>query len=84
MPTILKKSGFSVRIYLNDHEPAHVHVIKADGEARIKIKNEDGEPEWLSVSQKMSDKDANRALEIVKEHQSELLEQWWKYHDNAR
>ncbi len=79
MPTILKKNGFSVRIYPNDHEPAHVHVFKADGEARIKIKNEDGEPEWISVC-KMSDKDACKALEIVKEHQSELLEQWWKYH----
>ena len=79
MPTVLRKNGFQVRIYSNDHDPAHVHVFKSDGEAKIQIKNQNGDPEWISVD-RMSDKDALKALEIVIEHQSDLLEKWWKYH----
>ncbi|MEH2215126.1 DUF4160 domain-containing protein [Nostoc sp.] len=40
MPTILKKGGFEVRIYLNDRIPAHVHVFKGGGEAKINIGDE--------------------------------------------
>ena len=31
MPTVLSDEGFAVRVYLNDHEPAHVHVWKGGG-----------------------------------------------------
>ncbi len=82
MPTVLRKNGFQVRIYLNDHDPAHVHVFKAGGEAKIQLKNEDGEPEWIEVIN-MSDKQAFKALELVLEHQAELLDAWWKYHGNT-
>jgi hypothetical protein len=30
MPTVWKFSGFRVVVYLNDHRPAHVHVIGVD------------------------------------------------------
>jgi hypothetical protein len=33
-PTVLKKAGFQVKIYLNDDPPAHVHVRRAGKEAR--------------------------------------------------
>lgn len=33
MPTILRFDGLRAVIYPNDHRPAHVHVIGADGEA---------------------------------------------------
>lgn len=33
MPTVLRERGFPVRIYSDDHEPMHVHVIQS--EARI-------------------------------------------------
>lgn len=33
MPTVLRLDGLSVRIYPNDHRPAHVHVIGPGAEA---------------------------------------------------
>lgn len=40
MPTILIKNGFRFVIYLNDHEPMHVHVIYQGSEAVIEIAND--------------------------------------------
>lgn len=80
MPTVLSKDGFKVRIYNNDHLPAHVHVFKAEGEIKIDIGNgkEDPTPIWV---EKMSDRDVRRALELVTEHKLKLLEEWRKIHD---
>jgi len=33
MPTVLRFDGVRVAIYPNDHRPARVHAIAADGEA---------------------------------------------------
>jgi hypothetical protein len=40
MPTIIREEGFRIVIYPNDHLPAHVHVIKSDGEIRIELGTE--------------------------------------------
>ncbi len=44
MPTILRQQGFRVIIYLNDHLPSHVHVLKGNGEVRIDLGNEGAAP----------------------------------------
>lgn len=80
MPTILRKGGFKVRIYLNDHIPAHVHVFKGGGEAKINIGDENLAPQWVWVSSEMTDKDAVKALQLVADHQLELLKKWREYH----
>jgi hypothetical protein len=80
MPTVLKKDGFKVRIYPNDHLPAHVHVFKAGGEAKINLLGENGCPEFISVTSGMSDRDAIKALEIIAANVLELLEKWKEYH----
>jgi Domain of unknown function (DUF4160) len=36
MPVIYRKDGCRFVIYLNDHGPAHVHII-GDGEAKIAL-----------------------------------------------
>ncbi len=33
VPTVLQIDGLRVVVYLNDHRPAHVHVVGAEGEA---------------------------------------------------
>jgi hypothetical protein len=33
MPTVLRFGAFRVMIYLNDHRPAHVHVIAGENSA---------------------------------------------------
>ncbi len=35
MPTVVRNSGFRVVIYTNDHDPAHVHVLKDGTETRV-------------------------------------------------
>lgn len=37
MPTILRKDGYQFVIYYNDHQPPHLHVKKAEHDARIGI-----------------------------------------------
>lgn len=61
-------------IYLNDHEPAHVHVY-GDGEARIDKLN----LRVLSI-RGMSKRDAARALMVVALNRADFLERWTKIH----
>jgi hypothetical protein len=76
MPTVYRKEGFKFVIYPGDHIPPHIHVIKAGGQARIKI-GENGEAASLAwVNDKMNDRDAFKALKLVQEFQSFLLEKW--------
>lgn len=44
MPTILRFDGLRVVIYPNDHSPAHVHVIGAEGEAVFVLHCPSGPP----------------------------------------
>ena len=82
MPTIIRQDGFRIVIYPNDHLPAHVHVIKGDGEVRIDLGSEEPliPPSLISVMGKISDRDVAKALFIVKEHQQQLLAKWSEIH----
>ena len=83
MPTIVRKDGFKVVIYPNDHDPAHVHVMKNSGEVKINLGNEalSKPPYLISVEGDISDKDVVKALNLVRENQSELLAKWGEIHD---
>lgn len=37
MPTIIRRDGFQVVIWTNDHEPMHVHIFKAGGELAVNL-----------------------------------------------
>lgn len=80
MPTVLRKQGFRVVIYANDHLPSHVHVLKGSGEVRIELGDEESLPKLLTVSGKISDKDVAKAMYLVKEHQVALLAKWREIH----
>ena len=79
MPTVLRKDGFDFRIYFNDHLPPHVHVFKAGGQAKISLNDDNGDSELVQV-EGMSNKEVKRILEIVMEHQQELLQKWEEIH----
>ena len=83
MPTIVRKDGFKVVIYPNDHDPAHVHVMKNSGEVRINLGDEalSKPPYLMSIEGDISDKDVAKALNLVCEHQSELLAKWSEIHE---
>ena len=37
MPQLFTVFGFRFMFYSNDHEPIHVHVVKAGTEARLQV-----------------------------------------------
>jgi Domain of unknown function (DUF4160) len=78
MPTIIRQDGFRIVIFPNDHIPPHVHVFKSGAEVRIELGNE---PTFLSVEGKIGNKDLAKALNLVVEHQIELLEKWKEIHE---
>ncbi len=78
MVTVLRSGGLRVVIYLDDHEPAHVHVL-GDGEAKIDLGVDTGEPE-LVWSVGMTHADVRRAWRIVRDNRDLLIARWRELH----
>ena len=78
MVTVYRASGIRVVIYVDDHEPAHVHVI-GNGEAKIELSGPDDAPK-LVWNRSMKRVEVRRALAIVKEQRDELLARWSDLH----
>lgn len=78
MVTVLRVGGLRVVIYLDDHEPAHVHVL-GDGEAKIDLGIASGEPE-LVWARGFSNADLRRAYRLVRDNRDVLIASWRKYH----
>jgi hypothetical protein len=66
-------------IWPNDHEPPHVHVVKADGTARLALGDGVTWPRLLTVVG-MSRCDAANALRLVARHQELCLRRWNEIH----
>ena len=75
---MLRAHGLRVVIFVNDHPPAHVHVI-GDGEAKINLLNSRGVPELVWVDG-MSRGDIRHAVRVVIEQQAFLLARWEDIH----
>lgn len=78
MITVHRAAGFCVVIFTNDHEPAHVHVLK-DGEAKINLAGPGDAPE-LVWAVDMTRADVRRAMAIVPEQRDHLLARWNEIH----
>ena len=79
MPTVLRSHGFVVRIYTDDHAPAHVHVVQAEHEVIINLGDASTKP-WVRENKGMRRQVMREALQIVAEHQDDLLEAWRRIH----
>lgn len=69
MPTVVKKDGFRVVIYPNDHEPAHVHIHKSGSEIKVDALT----LTLMSAKGSLSKKDIRKAIKIVEENQVVIL-----------
>ena len=78
MVVIHREAGLRFVIFVNDHEPAHVHVF-GDGEAKIDLGSARGEPRLISFVG-LSDSDVRRAMRIVGERRLEFLTRWKALH----
>lgn len=84
MPTVFRQEGFEIIIHSNDHNPPHVHVIKAEGELKFTLGGEDEEPALDKILSPMKKKDARRAFDIVEEQQMYLLERWREIYEQQK
>jgi len=78
MVTVLRAHGLRVVIYVNDHEPAHVHVF-GDGEAKINLLGANGLPD-LIWADRISRGEVRRAMQVVVAQQVALLARWEEIH----
>jgi hypothetical protein len=81
VPTVHEEAGFQVRIYLppREHEPPHVHVVKAGTEVVIRLGDAQALPEVQEVYG-MRRADVMRAYRIVEANRMMLLEKWRNLH----
>lgn len=78
MVTVLRVAGLRLVIFLDDHEPAHLHVF-GDGHAKINLAGADGFPELVwAVGLKRSD--IREAIRIVTEQRDHLMMRWREIH----
>ncbi|NIJ07711.1 hypothetical protein FHS31_001307 [Sphingomonas vulcanisoli] len=78
MVTVHREAGFRFVIFVDDHEPAHVHV-SGDGNAKIVLRGANGQPE-MARNDGFKAGDVRKALRIVAEQQGILLERWRELH----
>jgi hypothetical protein len=78
MVTILRAHGLSIVIFVDDHEPAHVHVF-GDGQVKVNLVGANGAPELVWATD-MKRGDVRRAMQVVVEQQEFLLAKWRAIH----
>lgn len=82
MVTVHRQYGFRFVIFVDDHEPVHVHVI-GDGEMKVTISGVDGLPEIISAIG-FNARDRRRIMDAVRERQAEMLARWHELHGEKR
>jgi hypothetical protein len=78
VPQVAKAGKFSIKVYLNDHPPAHVHVRFA--RVSIKVFIAEDTVTLGPIDGKASAADRRAALQAVADNLDACLEVWRKYH----
>lgn len=78
MVTICRAYGLRVVIFIDDHEPAHVHVF-GGGEAKINLVGPGDEPDLVWVVG-MKRNEVRKAMALVKKHQRDFTARWRQIH----
>lgn len=83
MPEIWAEGGFTFVIFLNDHEPAHVHVFSGrprSGASTLRIMLRDRHVVPDRIPPSWTDAQVRRALRIAADQYDAFLEAWSKFH----
>jgi hypothetical protein len=83
MPTVHRAGGLRFVVFLNDHEPAHVHAFGGGGEAKIDL-GRDGAPPRLVWVKGLSRAEAQQAIEEVAREGAKLRAAWMRHHGGTR
>jgi Domain of unknown function (DUF4160) len=77
MPTILI-NGYKFRFYSSDvNEPPHVHVIRAEREAKIWLKSLE-----IEYNRGYNKAELNKVLKLTELNETKLLEAWHEHFDH--
>jgi len=76
MPRMFEKEGYRFCFYSNEHDPAHVHVTKGDGEAVLNL----GPPAEVCESAGIKVRQLVRAVELAEENRGLILRIWYEHH----
>jgi hypothetical protein len=76
MPTLFIINGLRFFFFSFDHEPIHVHVESADGEAKFLI---EPEVELLNAGG-LKPRQIKEAIKIIKENKEVIIERWKELH----
>ena len=76
MPEIFRMFGLRFFFYANDHEPIHVHVENADGEAKFNIGDKEIE---LVTFYGMKKKDLKLADSLIEQNREVIIDYWIKF-----
>jgi hypothetical protein len=79
MPTIHRERGIRFLIYLDDHEPAHVHLWHGGLVAKIQIGDASKGPSIVDPGSVHPTK-VRQALRIIEANQEHFLAKWRDYH----
>ena len=75
MPQLFTVFGFRFMFYSNDHEPIHVHVVKAGAEARFQVA-----PEVSLLDNKgLKLAELKLAESLVEENKEMIIARWNEY-----
>jgi hypothetical protein len=75
MPTVLRVAGPRVVIYLNEHPPAHVHVLGSGWVVVVDLIELDAR-EAIGCDER----EARRVLRLVAGHREALMDAWRRFH----
>ena len=78
MVTVHRERGLRFIIFVDDHEPAQVHVF-GDGHAKFNLMGPEGRP-VLVIVEGMKRGDIRHAMQIVSDQQGHMLERWREIH----
>ena len=74
MPRLFKVFGLRFFFYSNEHEPIHVHIRNADGEAKFNI-----ETMQCIDNKGLKNKDLKLAEALIEENKSLIIRHWYNY-----
>ena len=84
MPTIHRSGSLRFVIFTDDHQPAHVHAIGPDGEAKIELGDATRAPTLVWVRGAMRKAEVRRALNEVAREQPRMRAAWRRLHEDDR
>ena len=70
MPTLLNQEGFKFFFYANEHDPKHIHVLNANGYAKIELGS------LTVVKSTFKNATLHKVLNLVRKHNDEFERKW--------